>query len=457
MRYSRWNRVGRALGAALLVAAVGACDFIDPITTDPNAVPEATTDQLFTGVQVNTWFFGEGQISRLSSLWTQQMTGTDRQFTSLDVYIFNEQDTDGEFQALYTGGGLIDLQEAIALAEEGGRRAYAGILKIHEAYLFGMGASLWGDIPYSEAANAEITTPALDDQATVYSTVQSLLDEAISDLAGGSGPGAVDQSFGGDVTAWTAVAHTLKARFHMHWAETDGSRYNQALSEAQSGIKSVSHNWEAVHSTSATENNAWYQFTRDRSGYISSGDFLLPLMRDSDDPRIDSYFTQAGGAYIAPFEAGAADASQLSETGRGAPGANFPIATCAENYFIIAEASYQTGNEGGARDAAKSALACQEAYYGVDLTAFKDDFDGVSGAALLEMIMEQKYTALFLNPETWNDYKRTCLPDFAPRDAQGVPGRFYYGLSERQTNPNVPEPAQQGARAGRNDNDPNPC
>ncbi len=466
MRYVSSKAVSRALGAALLVGALGACDFIEPTSFDPNAVPSATIDQLFTGVQVNTWFFAEGQISRLSSLWTQQMTGTDRQFTSLDNYIFNEQSADGEFQAIYTGGGLVDLATAIADAEEGGRRTVAGILKIHEAYLVGMGASIWGDIPYSEATNGDIAEPALDDQADVYATVQALLTEAIGDLAAGGDPipvGGVDMSFGGDADAWTAVAHTLKARFYLHWAESSTGNYAQALSEAESGIQSVSHNWEAVHTATATENNAWYQFLRDRAGYISSGDYLLPMMRDDNDARLSIYYGLApGGGYSSPEEVGPTNASGMNEAdGRGSPAAEFPLVTCAENYFIIAEAEHSISNFGDAIDAAKDALGCQEDYYGVDLSPQMAAFDGLTGDALLGQIMDQKYTALFLNPETWNDYKRTCYPELTPRVEQGMPARLFYGLTERQTNTNIPEPAAQagghGYKAGNNDNDPTGC
>ena len=105
MRRRGRPRARRVLAVLLLTGSPWACDFLDPITADPNAVPEAALDQLFTGIQVNTWFFGEGQISRLAALWTQQMTGTDRQFTALDAYIFNEQDTDTEFQGHLHGRG----------------------------------------------------------------------------------------------------------------------------------------------------------------------------------------------------------------------------------------------------------------------------------------------------------------------------------------------------------------
>ena len=180
---------GRVVATLLTTVLLGACEFISPTETNPNAVPTATVDQLFTGIQVNTFFVAEGQISRIASLWTQQMAGTDRQFAIIDTYRLNEEDADGEFSAIYTGGGLIDLKTGIAQAEEAGRSVYAGILKIHEAYMFGMAASMFGDIPYSEAANTEFETPALDDQAQVYTAVQALLDQAISDLASGQGSG----------------------------------------------------------------------------------------------------------------------------------------------------------------------------------------------------------------------------------------------------------------------------
>ena len=39
MRYVSSKTVGRALGAALLSGALGGCDFIEPVTTNPNGFP----------------------------------------------------------------------------------------------------------------------------------------------------------------------------------------------------------------------------------------------------------------------------------------------------------------------------------------------------------------------------------------------------------------------------------
>lgn len=443
------TRFGRALAALVAVPVLATCDFIDPTGVNPNSVPTATVDQLFTGIQVNSFYLTESQIARIASIWTQQMAGTDRQFAILDGYVLTEEDADGEFTSFYVGGGLIDLRKAIALAEEEGRRPYAGILKTYQAYLFGTAASIFGDIPYSQAATPGVDAPGLDPQADVYAAVQTLLDEAIVDLGvDGAGPGPVDLSFGGDVARWTAVAHTLKARFHLHWAEVDGTpAYQAALAEAEQGIGSAAGTWKARHSGAATENDLWFQFMRDRSGYISSGDYLVPAMVADADPRLPLYFSQAsGGGYVSRD-------SQLSPTGYGAADFDFPIVSCAENAFIEAEAEYALGDQPAARAAADAGLACQEAELGVDLSAIAADIGGRSGQALLDRILGQKYVAEFLNIEAYNDYKRTCRPAIVER-AGGMPGRLFYGQQERQSNPNIMAPAQQPRR---NANDPAPC
>ena len=438
------NKPTRVAGVVLLTL-LASCDFTSPVTTNPNAVPTASVDQLFTGIQVNSYFLAEGQISRIASLWTQQMAGTDRQFVSIDDYVINEEDANDEFSTVYTGGGLIDIRTAIAQAEDVGRRVYAGILKVHEAYMIGMAASIFGDIPYSEAVTEGVDNAVLDDQAAVYAAVQTLLDNAIADLGSGAGspPGAADLNFGGDAASWTAVAYTLKARFHMHWAEANPGAYADALAAAQNGIADVAGSWKAIHSSDANENNLWFQFQRDRSGYISAGDFLVPLMIADADPRLPMWYEDPAVPRTA----------LLSPSGYGSPTFNFPIVSCAENAFIMAEALFAAVNEAGAISAAQDGLTCQQDEWGVDLSARATAIAGLTGAALLAEIMDQKYIALFLNMEAYNDYKRTCLPAITER-SRGMPGRLFYGQDERQANTNMPEPGQQPIR---NDNDPAAC
>jgi hypothetical protein len=438
-----------------MATTLGACEFISPVDANPNTVPEATVDQLFTGAQVISYFLGTGGLSRIASIWTQQMAGVDRQFATFDAYTITDADFEDEFNALYTQGGLIDIREGIRQAEDAGRTAYAGILKIHEAYLVGMHASFFGDIPYREAVS-DVEDPALDDQAQVYADVQALLDEAITDLAGGGiGPGAVDKNFGGDVARWTAVARTLKGRFYMHTAEVGGNAAYTAARDAvlagAGGITTAAGSWRARFNAANPERNMWTQFMIDRSGYVASGDYLLPLMVANADPRLGIYYSQAAGGGYTPR------VSLLSATGYGEATYDIPMVTCAENYFILAEAHYRLANPVAAVTAAQAALTCEEATHGLaaDALGGSTRFVGLTGAALLAEIMEQKYIASFLMTEAYNDYKRTCLPDITER-VGGMPGRLFYAQQERLSNSNVPATGVD-PNDKYNDNDPAPC
>ena len=493
---------GRALCAALLAGSLGACgDFISDVPENTNLVTDASAAQLFTSIQVNTFFTNESQLSRITAMWLNQMAGTDRQFATIDQYTIDEEDADGEMSGLYIGGGLQDIKIARQLTQDQGFTHFNAILKIHEAFLFGMGASIWGDLPYRNAGGGVGGTPlaTLDPQEQIYADVQTLLDQAITQLSGAANPGETgllssrDVNFGGDAAQWRAVAYSLKARLYMHWVEAQaagrasattacaGNCLTKALAAAQNGISSAGGNWNGVHTSTSTETNIWYQFVNDRSGYISGGALLINFLNARSDPRRELYFTTSGGTYAgsqpgtgAPGDPGT-NASQLntSSGGYADPAAELPIITCAETYFIIAEAQYRLGAEPAARAATRAGVACHLAQLGLASDAAAVDaalgggaaFNALTGAALLAEIIRQKYIALFLNMEAYNDYKRTCLPNLTPIKAgtnlQGepVPDRLFYGQTERQANPeNIPTPQeQQSANGGRNENDPASC
>ena len=88
----------------------------------------------------------------------------------------------------------------------------------------------------------------------------------------------------------------------------------------------------------------------------------------------------------------------------------------------------------------------------------------VTGAALLDSIMIEKYVALFQNIEAWSDYRRTCVPALTPYLKANliwrgkIPGRLYYGGTEGNVNSHIPTTSQQLATNGfRNPNDLADC
>src|SRR4029077_707234 len=128
--------------------------------------------------------------------------------------------------------------------------------------------------------------------------------------------------------------------------------------------------------------------------------------------------------------------------------------TYAETQLIAAEAAWHI-NGGVAPTDVVAAAAPFLTNAHADRTYGSQTFTGSAGAIptpTLQNIIEEKYVQLYLNPEVWNDYKRTCLPSLAPVAAAGskvpganpIPGRIPYGLTEIDANPNVPKASSVG-------------
>lgn len=455
------SRMKTLIVAGAAVAATACSDFLsgENLDFDPNRPTSAEAAQLFTAVQVNSYYILNGNAARVLSMWMQQMAGTDRQYRGYDQYSITEG-LFGEYSAAYTGGGLIDMRAIQAEAEASGNRILGGITKVWEALVMGFVADMYGDATYSQAVNGdEFPQPVLDAQADVYAALQTLLDGAIADLQSGEGAvGDLDLSLGGDAALWVGVANTLKARLYLHTAEVNPSAYQQALStlctgttlsSCTKGIQSSAGDLNQYHSGASGEENIWWQFiARDRDSYMRPGKFLVDLMNARNDPRRAEYFTlNASGQY-----AGAAPGEGLSNAisnlgpARLDPDYDQPILTYEETLAIIAESAYRTGNEALAREALNALIAT---YGGTPVGG------GLSGTALLLRILEEKYIALFQNYEVYNDWKRTCYPNLSPATQayQGnIPARFTYPVPERSSNPdNIPD---AGAQPRRNANDP---
>ena len=112
---------------------------------------------------------------------------------------------------VYTGGGLIDIRTIEATGRQRERPSLRRYRAVLEAMTVGIGADIWGDIPYSEAVT-NTKTPKLDPQQHVYAGIQAKLDTAITMLTAGTGagPGGADLFYGGDATKWLRLAHTLQ-------------------------------------------------------------------------------------------------------------------------------------------------------------------------------------------------------------------------------------------------------
>ena len=82
------SRMKTLVVAGAVVAAAGCSDFLagDKLDFDPNRPTSAQASQLFTAVQVNSYYIVGGHAARVLAMWTQQMAGTDRQYRGYGAF-----------------------------------------------------------------------------------------------------------------------------------------------------------------------------------------------------------------------------------------------------------------------------------------------------------------------------------------------------------------------------------
>ena len=426
-------RLAALVSATALLAACSNDNFLTggELSNDPNRPTQATSAQLFVGIQAGVWAQLQSDPVRVTALWAQQMLGTNIQYTDIYNYGVSENTTNGFHAALYTGGALVDIRRLESQATASHDSLFLGTAQVMEALLMGTGADLFGDLTYTQALTGT-QNPALDPQMAIYDSVQTLLSRAIVNFAATGptnvGPKAADLAYGGDPAAWTKLAHTLKARFLMHTAEVRPTVYAQVVSEAVKGITDAAGNFNAMFSGNSNEQNFWYQFdVVQRPGYIAPNPQFVSLLQSRSDPRLGAFFN--------------ADQSDLSDS-LVAPNHTQPLVTANENLLLWAEAVQRNGNDVAGLTRLNQARAL----------AGRPAETGLTGRALLAEILTEEYIADFQNIEAWNLYKRTCTPNLAPVVAGvKIPARLLYDASERNTNTNIPAPTAQPAR---NANDP---
>src|SRR5713226_4135304 len=249
----RRNTAVALVSLGLLLGTAGCDSFLtgERLSTNPNLPTAASIQQLFVGVQAGQFAFQEGTIAMMMCEWVQACGAANGRFVQqAGQYVFGETSNTaanvGDWLQVYGGGGLVDIRRVKTLAHAAGDSTWLGIAKVWEALTIGTASDLWGDIPYSQV-DTNTANPPLDDRFAILGSLQTLLDQATTELSSnlGAGPGnrdlvfnpAGDQSVATLRASWTRAAWTLKARYDMHTAESLGvPAYTAAIAAALNGI-----------------------------------------------------------------------------------------------------------------------------------------------------------------------------------------------------------------------------
>jgi hypothetical protein len=419
--------------AILAVAAVGftACSdaWLEDYKLDQNRPSDVSMEVLLPSAQAAYGMTQGDVLPRLTSIFMQQMTGTDRQSLAHNRYA---QIGEGDFNTPWNNsyaGGLYDLKLIEDKAEAAGASAYVGVAKIMTAMYLGVLTDHFGDIPYTDALQgADNLKATFDSQADIYTAIFTLLSEGKDALAQPSSvtPGGDDLIHGGDLAAWAATADGLRARHLNHLSKT--SQYNAANVIAACDDALNAGVYCTIGFEAALNQNPWYQFTViDRAGYISQFGTMYDMMEASSDPRINLYRS----------------ADSLTMPAYGDATSALPIVTPFEIMFVKAEAQL-AGSASDARATLEAAIESHMTWLGVDAGDIATYVAALPATTDLELIMNEKYVAMFSSSESWTDWRRTGFPTLsAPADANlsGLPRRMPYPEGEYLYNAdNVPMP-----------------
>tara|TARA_R110002050_G_scaffold190539_2_gene325225 strand:- start:23128 stop:24546 length:1419 start_codon:yes stop_codon:yes gene_type:complete len=451
----------------LMSITISCSKLVEGVNDDPNNLTNSTFGTILTGSQVGNILLQSGETARRASIFSGQYTGIDRQHLGFSEYSI----TTSDFDALWNDGYVDALRNAIvaeqAIADNGLSGVSLGITHVLKAQVFGTMASLYGDIPFKEAGNIQITNPAFEKQKEVYAQVQNLLDNAISNLQMGTDLpiSGADLYFNGNAKAWIENAYTLKARFFMHTKE-----YSKAFEAAGKGISSMDNAMYGPHGTAADNSNLSYQFffVEVRQADLVVSDFMTSLIQPGTANPIPANYrgnskTDETARFNYYFATTSVGVQPNTSNGIAAQDAPSTLVSYQENLLILAESGFRslgfsTGlaglntfrsfmANGGYLANANLTQIKYDAYDASDFNAGGiENTDNVNPEdALLREILQERYVTLFGQIEPFNDTRRTedetvVRVPVQPNNGAMLPQRFLYPQSEIDRNNKIPNP-----------------
>ncbi len=423
--------------AIILVMFGTSCkkSFFTDANQNLNAPANVTEGYLLGPIENSLAYSIGGDMSRFTSILTQQTTGAYRQSAAYNAYIFTEQDVDGLWANLYENV-LYNDDSMISMADNNGNNGYAGIGRVIMAYTMMEVVDMWGDVPYTQSLQAlQNLTPVFDNDQDIYNSLLLVLDQAIGNL-GNVDPGlnvpdgSFDNIYQGDEEKWIKFAHAVKARLYIHQSKLNPALAQNALDEANLSFTDNSENAVYIFGTIETNAAPWYQFNEQRGDITFDVSTLADTLVSNNDPRYN--------ILIAP------NFDDVNGVGQGEyyGEINSPVELIAydEIEFIKAEATLRTSGD-LATAAMYDTLAIQanmqklgiddsstQAYIAANAFPTTSTNDG-----LFELGV-QEWIALYLNPEAFTSWRRLNSPNLVPVSGSEIPRRFLYPQAERSYN-----------------------
>lgn len=309
----------KAWVVAVLMTLGTACDSWLDDNISPNLIASSPPNIILPSIEANLGFAMGSDLFRYSAIWSQQITAQNgRQTENYSLYNLADTEVNGVWRTTFYSGILADIEELLKANPATTHPHYFGIAKVVKAFSYSLLVDFWGDIPFSEALQGVGNVqPAIDDDATIYPALITLLDEAIVDLKSNSGliaPTTDDLIFGGNAAKWIRTANVLKLRMYLKMANTPGFNTttiatfitNTPVTEF---MTSIADDFQHPFANLSGRQNPTHQFILSRTDDICTSSTIIDLMNSKADPRRANYFTPA------PFSPALYDAPPTGTTG----------------------------------------------------------------------------------------------------------------------------------------------
>jgi len=404
----------------VLAFSLVSCEEFEEFNENPNEPTTVSSDVLLTSAirssvntMVNESFLLGNNVAQLTAKTLR---------TEVDSYNWNAFPT--VWEGLYES--LTDVEAVEDQAIQSGNEQLQGVAIVLKSWIFSTLTNAYGNIPYSQAINADDVTPAYDAQPDIYADLFSELEQA-SNLLAGSGDISGDILLNNDASKWLKLCNSLRLRLLM--------TANNQLPDAGTRFAAIVNSGNIMTSNDDNVTLTYLSSFPNQFPLIplKIGDFdavalsqtSLDVMREHDDPRLMRYarpnndefnenatFTGAvngsstnncpkSGSRLGVQYFNDPNLTQASELGLSM--AEGIVMTYAEVEFLLAEAAAKGWINEDIEEHYRAGIAASMEYHQVNLEPFGwesfDDFYAESGVAYSEVtdIWEQKWLALFFH------------------------------------------------------------
>jgi hypothetical protein len=291
----------------LVLITVTSCKkYLDVNTTpnNPTAVPPSTILPVTT---ITLGFASSNDLGRAASALVQHIAGVANQTAAYDVY-----NLDGSFDNQWNGevyGNALNNLQILIDQYAATSPAYSGIAKLEMAYIYSVATDIWGEVPYSQAAQGlKFAAPRFDKQEDIYqgnaalgiTSLFDLVKSGLADLAKTPNvlvPGSDDLVYKGDLTKWARMGNTLLLKFAIQVSNKNPALATSTIASVITGNNYINSNavdFEVPFGATVGNQNALFTFNNvNRTGDQMLSARLLALERSLNDTiRLAKFFTK---------------------------------------------------------------------------------------------------------------------------------------------------------------------